>query len=338
MGEILINQKSLKTAREWKRHKIQDGSNVYRILPPFGDVEVHDNYPYRKWSVAWLIDPKKGSRMPFATPLTDGDEACPVKEYQDALREYIEGRKAMLKAEGMTDLDIKDALKSLHEVQWNVKVQHMYAYNACDKSGNVGLLEIKSTAHKAMKKMMSEYITKYGQDPTSLGSDIKEDSGVWFNIKKDGVGKNTEYSVGFATISSKDNDGELVFKNDRTPLPNAVVEGYNQLGYDLNSVYRRKTYSELKDILAYNLSLIAEDCPEAVLPGFDEFTSVTEQEPTKEQRNDEVITKSTRKFVLNLDDDEDTGPSTVDSNDDVRNVASSDMDDIKNFADSILGD
>jgi hypothetical protein len=336
MGKILINQNSLKTSREWKRHKVQDGSNVYRILPPFGDVEVHNNYPYRKWSVAWLVDPKRGSRMPFATPLTDGEENCPVKEYQEALRKFIENKKAMLQAEGVSDLQIKDLMKTLHDVQWNVKVQHMYAYNACDKSGNVGLLEIKSTAHKAMKKKMSEYIEKYGQDPTSLNSDLKEDSGVWFNIKKDGIGKNTEYSVDFATTQSKDSDGDIVFKSDRTPLPEQVVEGYADQGYDLNSIYRRKDYDELKEILAHNLTLIAEDCPEALLPGFG-----ASQVNFAEESNDEPVTKAVtakRPVNLNLSDDEDTVTTTASTSSSTVTAAGSDMDDIKNFADSILGD
>jgi len=337
MGNITINTDSLKTSREWKRHKIQDGSNVYRILPPFGDVDVHNNYPYRRWSVAWLIDPTRGTRMPYATPLTDGDEACPVKEYQDALREYIDSKKATLKADGMSDAAIKETLKPLYEVQWNIKVQHVYAYNACDKSGNVGLLEIKSTAHKAIKKMMSEYINKYGQDPTSLNSDLKEDSGVWFNITKDGAGKMTEYGAKFATTSTKDEDGDLVFKNDRSALPDAVVEGYSQMGYDLNSIYRRKDYNELKDILVHNLSLLADDCPEAILPGFCEFSNVTEQEPT----NEPTSTADKTKVTLNLGADE--GHDTDDNNNIDTSVAvatdvTGDMDDIKNFADSILGD
>ena len=346
MGNITINTDALKSAREWKRHKVQDGSNVYRILPPFGSVEVHNNYPYRKWSIAWLIDPKRGSRMPFATPLTDGEEDCPVKEYQDALREYIDNKKAMLKAEGMSDLDIKDALKPLHEVQWNVKVQHVYAYNACDKSGNVGLLEIKSTAHKSMKKKMMEYIEKYGQDPTSLGSDLKTDSGVWFNIKKEGIGKNTEYSVDFAKTQFKDADGDLTFKNDRTPLAEAVADGYKDQGYDLNAIYRRKSYDELKEVLAHNLALIAEDTPEAVLPGFEVGAAVSAPALAVKE---EVIVKSKAPVNLNLsdsDDDDDDAP--VAKSKPAPAVAApvaapvaaapADMDDIKNFADSILGD
>lgn len=340
MGNITINQDSLKTSREWKRHKVQDGSNVYRILPPYGKVEVHNNYPYRKWSIAWLMDPKRGKRMPFATPLTDGEEDCPVKEYQDALKKHIDNKKAMLQAEGMSDDSIRETLKPLHEVQWQIKVQHLYAYNACDKSGNVGLLEIKSTAHRAMKKKMSEYIEKYGQDPTSLNSDLKEDSGVWFNIKKEGSGKSTEYSVEFATISSKDSDGELVFKNDRSELPETVVDGYNQLGYDLNSVYRRKDYNELREILVNTLALLAEDCPEVVLPGFEATNNTTTQTTQQTDRTNEATSTANKaKVNLNLDDDEEVVSTNSVSSDGGGGVeASGDIDDLKDFADSILGD
>lgn len=341
MGNITINTKSLKTSREWKRHKVQDGSNVYRILPPFGDVEVHNNYPYRKWSIAWLVDPQRGSRMPFATPLTDGEEKCPVKEYQDALKNHIENKKAMLKAEGMSDADIKETLKPLHDVQWNIKVQHVYAYNACDKSGNIGLLEIKSTAHKAMKKKMMEYIEKYGQDPTSLNSDLKEDSGVWFNITKEGSGKQTEYNVEFAKTQFKDADGDLVYKVDRTALPEQVVTGYGEQGYDLNSIYRRKSYDDLKQVLVHNLGLIAEDCPEAVLPGFEltSNTNVTQTQTNETVTNDEEPTTKKKAAVnLNLNDSEDDDAGSDNGNVSSGPVNSADLSDVQDFADSILGD
>lgn len=342
MSKITINQDSLKTSREWKRHQVKDGSNVYRILPPFGDVEVHNNYPYRKWSIVWLTDPKSGKRRPFASPLTDGEENCPVKEYQDALRTFIDKKKATLEAQGMSKSAVKDALKGLHDIQWQIKVQHLYVYNACDKSGNVGLLEIKSTAQKALKKKMAEYISLYGQDPTSLNSE-NDDSGVWFNFTKEGSGKETTYAVDFNRERFKDENGRLVSAEDRSPLAPNVVEGYDQLGYDLNSIYFRKKYSELRDVLLYNLSLIAEDCPEAILPGFEPdgvgtlgAAPVAVASQTENLPDLTPAVKKTSSKPVNLNLGSDDGEPPFDTSDSV--VASSDLDDIKDLADSVLGD
>lgn len=339
MSKITINQDSLKTSREWKRHSIKDGSNVYRILPPFGDVEVHNNYPYRKWSIAWLVDPRTGKRRPFASPLTDGEENCPVKEYQDALKAFVEKKKATLETQGLSKAQVKEQLQGLYDIQWQIKVQHLYAYNACDKSGNVGLLEIKSTAQKALKKKMAEYISLYGQDPTSLGA-ANDDSGVWFNFTKEGVGKDTTYGVDFNKERFKDESGRLVSAEDRSPLAPNVVEGYNDLGYDLNTIYYRKNYSDLRDILLYNLSLIAEEIPDAVLPGFEPGGVAAAPAPAVEET---VAAKpqGTKKVALNLgDDDEDdvpfAGGTTVAAT--ASAASDTDMDAIKDLADSVLGD
>lgn len=306
MGKITINQDSLKSRRDWKRHKIKEGSNVFRILPPFGDVEVHNNYPYRKWSTVWLTDPRTGKRRPFASPMTDGSKECPVKEYSDALTKFIDKKKATLEAKGMSEEKIKENLKELREVQWQIKVQHTYAYNASDKSGEVGLLELKSTAHQGIKKMMNQYIKDYGQDPTSLNSDLKSDAGVWFNITKEGEGKMTEYDVTFAIIKKKNADGEIDKKDDRTPLSDNIIENYAELGYDLNAVYARKTYDELRDLLLYNLALLQESCPEAILPGYE--VSEVAVEATEEQSEEEVeekpVVKAKPRVTLNLDSDD----------------------------------
>lgn len=305
-SKISINQDSLKSRREWKRFKVQDGLNVFRILPPFGDVEIHNNYPYRKWSTVWLTDPKSGTRRPFASPMTDGGIDCPVKEYSDALTKFIDKQKSTLEAKGLSEDKVKDKLKDLREIQWKIKVQHTYAYNASDKSGEVGLLELKSTAHQGIKKMMNQYIKEYGQDPTTLESDLNDNAGVWFAITKEGENKNTTYTVAFNQTKKKMADGDVAKVDDRTPLSPNVVESYHDLGYDLNAIYMRKTYDELKEILMYNLALLAEDCPEAILPGYDVSgvaiaSSDDDAEPEVEQK---APVKKSAKVNLNLGSDD----------------------------------
>lgn len=344
MGKIRINTDSLRTQKDWKRHSVQPGSNIYRILPPHGDVEVHNNYPYKKWSLAWLVDPRTGRKRPFVSSLTDGDNECPVKAYQDALFEYINQKKAMLTAEGVTDKNqVREQLEPLYKVQWEIKVNHIYLYNACDKSGEVGLLELKSTAHKAMKKAMNDYIKDYGQDPTSLESDLHNDAGVWFNITKEGQGKQTEYGVRFNQTKKKSESGELLIVDDRSPLPENVVQNYDDLAYDLFTVYKKVSNEELKQALLFNIAIIAETIPEAVLPGYEEALEVsTEIKTETEAPQQEVVrpkTESATKVKLNLnDDDDDDIPFDMPKTTHKTTTSDSDLDDIKALADSVLGD
>jgi hypothetical protein len=270
-SKIKINLDSLKTRREWKRHKVKDGSNVFRILPPFG--ENSNGYPYRKWQIIWgLQDPESGRARPFASSMTS-EKKCPVTEYVQSLKKKAESLKGQLAAAGLTEEEQKERLGALNKLISDLTPKTVYIYNAADKAGEVGLLELKSTAHKKMKAEMAQYIQDYNQDPTSLNSE-ETDSGVWFNILRSGLGRDTEYDVKKMQNKIKKPTGGFNFEDDRSPLPDAVVENYDNLAYDLSSVYQVKTYDELSEILAANMESLIELCPDADV---DAATAVEQQ-------------------------------------------------------------
>lgn len=341
MSKIRINQDSLRTAREWKRHKISEGSNVYRILPPFGNAEVHNNYPYRKWNICWLLDPKTSRKLPFASPFTDGEDACPVHEYSKILQQHVEDKRNELKSAGKTDAQIKEELKALNELAWEMRVQKVFAYNAVDKSGNVGLLELKATAHKKMKAMMSQYIQDYQQDPTSLMSE-DDDSGVWFNIIRSGMGKETEYDVQFNQQLVKIN-GKSLREDDRSPLQESVVSNYEaELGYDLNSIYRRKSYKELRQILVANLALISKEIPDVVFPDYaDEVANyLGDDTPPFEVESTPMVKPKIQgksKVAIQLDTEDDDDEEVVAAPTRSKSSADMSLEELKAMADSILG-
>lgn len=263
MANIKINLDSLKTRREWKRHKVKDGSNVYRILPPFG--EASNGYPYKKWQIIWgLVDPDSGRPRPFASSMTS-EKKCPVTEYVGELKKKAEVLKSQLASAGVSEEDQKLRLTALNKLISDLNPKTVYIYNAADKSGDVGLLEIKSTAQKKMKAEMAQYIQDYNQDPTSLQSE-DTDSGLWFNITRAGLGRDTEYDVKKMQIKTKNPaTGKISFEDDRSPLPDSVVENYDNLAYDLNSVYQVKSYDELTEVLEANMASLIEICPDADL-------------------------------------------------------------------------
>lgn len=308
--KISINMDSLKSRKDYKRFKLQDGANIYRILPPFGDAEVHKGYPFRKWSTAWLIDPQTGKLRPFATPQTEGKD-CPVRDYSDLLAKKLKEVEAKLIQKGLNDDQIATKMEGLRKAQWQIRVNHTYAYNASNKEGEVGILEVKSTAHKGIKTLMMAYITEYSQDPTSLDSDTAENAGVWFNINKTGKNKDTTYTVTLNQAREKSSDGKVYKVDDRSPLAENIVDSYEDLGYDLNAIYVRKTYDEMKTILLHNLALLAETYPEVVLPGYDISDIQVKAAPAKETASleddeDEVVAAPVAKkkavVAIKLDD------------------------------------
>lgn len=251
-GNMKVNMNAFNERKEIKRHKINDGDNLFRMLPPYG--EESDGYPYRRWVIAWLADPETGRNRPYASPWSFNEKECPVGEYTKALQEKREELENKLAAKELSKEEIKEKLKPIADILWKIKPKASYFYNAVNKSGEVGILELKKSAHDSLKKVMKEYIADYNQDPTSLNSD-PDDSGVWFKIKKTGQGMNTEYSVEKSQVKVKDPvTGKLSFQDDQSELPASVVENYDDLGNDLFKLYRHISYNDLRAILLFNLA------------------------------------------------------------------------------------
>lgn len=310
---LKINLDSLKERKDWKRHAVNQGENIYRILPPFGDAA--EGYPYRRWVIAWLMDPQTGRKRPYASPRSfAADAACPVSEYISLVEKKKEALEASLKNRGASRDELKEALKSYADVLWTIKPKSSYIYNACNKAGEVGLLELKKTAHDAMKKQMMQYVTDYGQDPTSLASEA-DDSGVWFKITREGEGTGTEYSVSKNQTKKKTSEG-IVWVDDRDSLPDNVVDNYDNLGYDLTTLYKPMSYEDLKDILMANLANIYAQYPELMVEGFETEAPAPKPAAAKpvQKRAEEPEFKAPVKKPLNIrfddnDDEDDVKPA-----------------------------
>jgi hypothetical protein len=327
-SKIKLNLDSLQSRREWKRHKVKDGHNVFRILPPFG--EASNGYPYRKYQLIWgLMDPTTGRARPFASSLGT-EKRCPVVEFVQELKKKAEAMKANMQASGSSEDQIKETLKDLNETISNLSPKTVYIYNAADKSGEVGLLELKSTAHKKMKQEMNQYVHDYNQDPTSLNSQ-PDDSGVWFDVVRQGSFRDTTYDVKKCQLRVKDPaTGRMNYQDDQTPLPDSVVENYHNLAYDLTSVYQVKTYDELSDILQANMERLSEliDVQDAPTP------AVAQKQPAKPAAKAAPSAKITTKFD-DADDEEDDVPVVAHKTSKGK-VALQDDDDFFSQADAIL--
>lgn len=315
-NKIKINLDSLKSRRDWKRHKVKDGHNIFRVLPPFG--ESSNGYPYRKWQIIWgLSDPDTGRARPFASSLTT-EKRCPVYEYVDKLKAKAEQIKSTLQSRGESDEAIRTRLTDLNKLISDLSPKTVYVYNAVDQSGEVGLLELKSTAHKKMKIEMGQYIQDYNQDPTSLNSN-SDDSGVWFDVVRTGQFRDTEYDVKKHQLKVKDpQTGRITFQDNQTALPDSVVENYANLAYDLSAVYQIKSYEDLEEILLANIPHIESTCPDAIL-GDNVIAAVEVKKQAKPV--------STAKITTRLDDEDDAEETVVVPKATVKATATAQIDD-----------
>lgn len=307
-----VNPKAFQDKRDLTRHKVNQGDNVYRILPPFG--EQADGYPYKRWSLSWMLDPSSGNRRPYASLWSFGNDSCPIGQYTKALQTKREELELKFAASGLDKEEIKNRLKPITETLYEIKPKSSFFYNAVNKSGQVGVLELKKSAHDSLKKVMSQYVNDYGCDPTSLNSN-QDDSGLWLKITRTGVKLDTEYSVEKNQAKVKDpNTGRMMFEDDRSELPTNVVNNYEDLAIDLFKLYRELSYYELKDVLLFNISKFHSSFKSTmgdkaanliIVPGF-EIAEVTESgnyEPSAKQTN--IKTKVMTKFE---DDDNNNTP------------------------------
>lgn len=318
MANISINMDALRDGgKEWKRFKVESGDNIYRILPPFGDPETHRGYPFKAWATIWLLDPETGKRRPYASQANP--ETCPVIAYTKGLEKHLENLAFQLKSatDPKEQQELAHRIKAVRSEQWKLKLSYTYAYNACNKAGEVGILEIKSTAHKDMKKKMNEYIKDYAQDPTSLNSE-DDDSGVWFNIIREGTGTSTVYSVEFNQLKTK-SGGRIVKEDDRSALPANVVANYDSLGYDLQSVYKTPSISELKSLLDNHVKLTAEHgnqkydaIPDLVFDKVEEADDVPFEVDEPVAVSQSTKTKGKKPVALNLEESEDDVSGLID--------------------------
>ena len=368
MANIKLNMDSLKPKREWKRHKVEEGVSIYRILPPFGDKS--NGFPYRKWSVIWgLNDPATGRMKPLASTSAT-EKKCPVYEYLDLLKKKVDNDKsalvAQLKSQGLADAQIekrvKDQFSEISKFMGQLRPKTVFAYNAADKAGTVGILELKSTAHQKLLELMSKYIQEYNQDPTSLNAD-QNDSGVWFKFSREGKGLNTKYDVEKNQEMQQIN-GQRAYLDDRSPLHANIVNDYENQAYDVHSIYTVKTYDELKDILLFNLQRFVEGDPNAnipanpylAVPGFDDFSGLSTTVTTAQAQASASTGSNASAVKSNVNLKLDT-PESVENDDDVdydsmpaqnqqsapasnpvANQAVSSNDDIMKMAENLLND
>jgi len=291
MAEIKLNLDSLKPQKEIIRHKLQSGVNILRILPPFGPNA--NGWIYKQWSIIWgLIDPQTSKTKPYSSSFST-EKKCPFYEYsklvEPAIKEYVDNFTKDLKNKGYSDQAIlkeKQENKSYQKIiaiQQMIKPRTSFFYNAADKSGKVGVLELRPTAHDQLKNVLTKYIEDYQQDPTSMYNK-EDDKGLWIKITKTGVFRDTRYTVEKNQVIQK-MQGQMVYLDDRDPLPETVVSGFEKQAIDLSSLYQVKKYEELKDLLVVNIAPHLKEFPFLNVKEFFPIESVE----TEEKKVDEII-------------------------------------------------
>jgi len=190
-----------KTGHKTWRVEDDNKPNVYRILPPMKSHQEDGEWgiylgQHFGYSGVDRTDSSKTKARPFACPkkenyhtkmVTVGCAECDKIDTQKAL---LESRKAALEAEGRSEEEIDQILAPLKSWCKNHNQDRKWYVNAMNAKGEFGVLAFP---HKAMQKLRG--VIERLQKEAGLEPIGDLDKGVWFDFRRTGKGRNTDYDV-----------------------------------------------------------------------------------------------------------------------------------------------
>lgn len=172
--------------RNW--FKIKDGDNVYRILPPIGDLreegrwsfyhKVHYGYRNSKNEMRTFLSPEVKNHK---TKMTEVRDAA-LDRINDIKAKIEEAKKAGNDAMVTKLQEFAGGQKS----RYNLDANHYL--NVIDLQGNIGILKIRHKAKLALDAVIKK-LRDQGVEP------LDPESGRYFVFTRSGAGRDTLYSV-----------------------------------------------------------------------------------------------------------------------------------------------
>lgn len=229
-----------------KYFKIKEGSNVYRLLPPFGTLAKEG-----KWAVYervhWGYKGSNGSRQFVCIQVKDVKtkmikQACPeCNKIADILSTYETKFKLLTETKGQSEAEAKEFLKPLSDWLFTHNCNKKWFVNAINTQGEIGRLEMPHKMFTALQNKIGELL-KRKIDPIAV------DGGVYFDLQRTGTKGQTTHAVEIVT-EEVDVDGEKLQKVKKAPLTQETIEKFKIEAHDLGGMFRQLTYNEIKRLV-----------------------------------------------------------------------------------------
>jgi hypothetical protein len=282
-----------------KNHfKLKDGDQVFRILPPFSEINEtfpnlglpDNNFWSRYYSVHFGYKNTEGKLRPFNSPLVKNSKTKMV-ESPDAALDRLNDFKAKLqqaREEGNGALGAK--LNTLVGFKGVYSVDNNHHMNVVDLQGNIGELKIRYKAKTLLdaeiKKLEAE-----GTDPLSL------EDGRFFVFTRSGNANETNFKV---SVYTEKVDVPGFGRMDRPVVHKVGPEILNRLkteAFDLSTIFNKLTSEEVAEIVS------TSDILSGKSPACDKYFDARWKAKRTENANQTVVS----------DDGETLGEETQDS-------------------------
>lgn len=231
-----------------KVFKIQDGDNVFRILPPMGKLAKSGKWN-QYYRVEWGYKNSAGKNRPFqdVRVVNFDTKMVEVESAAHLRREALKAKLTELVAEFRKDpknetlkqqlLDTKEAVK-----RFNLDAK--YYMNAIDLNGQIGLLKVGSRAFKALKVEIDK-LRKKGIDPLSV------ENGRFFNFNRSNATGNFQDTAYQVTVF-KENvqvNGETLERDKVHKLDESIISRLSEEAFELSGMYPELTAEQVGDIV-----------------------------------------------------------------------------------------
>lgn len=237
--------------------KIQDGDNVFRILPPMGKLAKKGKW-YEYYRVEWGFKNTAGKNRPFQDVRIVNFQNQMVEQESAAhlQREAFKALKTDLVAKlraNPTDAGLKQQVAETTEAIKRYNLDSKYYVNAIDLTGKIGLLKIGSRAYKALKVEI-EKLRKTGVDPLSI------DNGRFFNFNRSnatGKFQDTAYQV----TPYKENveiNGKTYQEDKVHVLDQSIIDRLSDEAYELSGMYPEVTPAQVERMVKEGATAVDE--------------------------------------------------------------------------------
>lgn len=230
-----------------KIFKIEDGDNVYRILPPMGELAESGTWA-KYYAVCWGYKNSQGKNKPFVDPSEKNRANGQMEQMSAALerRTQLEIQQKKMKEAGAT----KEQMEKMSEILQQFNIDKKYYVNAVDLKGQIGLLKIGYKAYKQLmgdknkgEKGLIDKLMDKGIDPIS-----SLDNGRYFNIQRQGRGRDTQYTVSVYQENVEVN-GQIYQQEKVSKIDQNIINRLEKEAFNLATLYPTPSLAEVSRIV-----------------------------------------------------------------------------------------
>lgn len=249
--------------------KIKDGDNVYRVLPPLGNLADAGQWSVY-YRVVWGYQGTDGKNKPFISPRVQNFKTKMIEvdcaafnkamKIKDEYQQMIKDSKELVKSGGVLTDAIKKELETKKEESMRFNVESKHFLNVMDLEGKIGLLKLAGAGHKLIKSL-GKKLEAEGVDITGV------ENGRYVNINRQGTGLDTAYQVTeFKQNKQVEIDGvmETVQRSMPHTLDDNIIGRLAKEAYELDSLYPMPTEAEVKELVEAHETLSEEEAKKVV--------------------------------------------------------------------------